>query len=55
MLRNAKDQLETIPVDEIEIMRPSRQSTMPSGLMETLHKDELIDLLKYLSTLGTAG
>lgn len=54
-LRDAKDQLKTIPVDEIVTMRPSRQSTMPSGLLETLHRDELIDLLKYLSSLGTAG
>ena len=52
-LRDAKDQLQEIPSDEIDVIRPSRQSTMPSGLAESLHQDELIDLLKYLSSLGT--
>ena len=37
-----------IKVDEIEGMAPSKVSMMPSGLLDTLEKEEIYDLLLYL-------
>ena len=39
-----------IKVDEIEDMAPSKVSMMPSGLLDTLEKDEVLDLLAYLKS-----
>ncbi len=39
-----------IKVDEIEAMTPSKVSMMPSGLLDTLEKKEVYDLLVYLQS-----
>jgi putative heme-binding domain-containing protein len=39
-----------IKVDEIEDMAPSKVSMMPSGLLDTLEKKEVYDLLAYLKS-----
>lgn len=38
--------------DEIEEMQPSKVSMMPVGLLDTLHEDEVLDLLAYLLSRG---
>jgi putative heme-binding domain-containing protein len=38
--------------DEIEEMQPSKVSMMPQGLLDTLHEDEVLDLLAYLLSRG---
>ena len=42
-----------IKVDEIEDMKPSKVSMMPSGLLDTLEKEEVYDLLLYLKNSTT--
>jgi len=51
-IRDAMNRLRTISNDDIEEVDASRISVMPSGLMESLTRNELIDLVAYLSTLG---
>jgi len=41
-----------INVDDIEEMKPSKISMMPPGLLDTLTKDDILDLLAYLKTVG---
>lgn len=41
-----------IKVDEIEAMKPSKVSMMPVGLLDTLTKDDVLDLLAYLKAVG---
>ncbi len=41
-----------IPKKEIEAMRASKISTMPKGLLMTLAKDEILDLLFYVQSGG---
>ncbi len=43
----AGDRVE-IPKSEIESMRPSPTSPMPAGLLDSLTRDEILDLLAYL-------
>ena len=33
---------------DIEAMRPAKVSTMPSGLLDSLTRDEILDLLAYM-------
>ena len=42
--------LTTIQSDEIEAMRPSTTSLMPAGLVDSLTRDEILDLLAYLQS-----
>jgi putative heme-binding domain-containing protein len=42
----------TIKKSEIESRQPSKISPMPMGLLNTLSKDEILDLLAYLESLG---
>jgi putative heme-binding domain-containing protein len=51
-LRDAKDRVITIPNDEIDELSGSAISIMPRGLTKSLRRDELVDLLRYLSALG---
>lgn len=51
VLRDAKDQLLTIPVDTIDEEREGR-SLMPDGLADDLSEQDLVDLIKFLSELG---
>ena len=39
-----------IKVNEIEDMAPSKVSMMPSGLLDTLEKDDVLDLMAYLKS-----
>jgi putative heme-binding domain-containing protein len=38
--------------DEIELMRPAPNSMMPAELLDTLNRDEILDLLAYLRAGG---
>jgi len=38
--------------DEIEEIKPSPVSQMPEGLLDTLHRDEVLDLIAYLLSRG---
>jgi putative heme-binding domain-containing protein len=42
----------TIKRGDIESMEPSDTSMMPSGLLNTLHEDELLDLMAFLLSRG---
>ena len=44
----------TIKVDDIEQMMPSKVSMMPAGLINTLSKDDVLDLLAYMLARGNA-
>ena len=41
-----------IKVDDIEEMKPSKISMMPPGLLDTLTKEDILDLLAYLKSVG---
>ncbi|MFO0847533.1 MAG: c-type cytochrome [Gemmataceae bacterium] len=38
--------------NNIEAMRPSKQSMMPAGLLDTFNRDEVLDLMAYLLSRG---
>lgn len=46
------EQLRTLTKEEIELRSESRVSTMPAGLVDTLTKQEIADLLSYLQADG---
>ena len=52
MIRAANDQLRKLPSDDIDEITSSQLSVMPTGLVDQLSPAELIDLLRYLSSLG---
>ncbi len=54
VLRTADDKEIVIPAKNVEGQRPSR-SLMPDGLVDTLTRAEMIDLVKFLSELGKLG
>lgn len=54
ILRSAEDIEVAIPVDTIEIQKPG-VSLMPAGLVDNLTRQELLDLVKFLSQLGRVG
>ena len=41
--------------DEVEEIFPSKTSMMPTGLLNTLHEDEILDLMAFLLSRGNAG
>ena len=43
---------ETVKKDDINIRRPSKISIMPTGLIDVLKEDEVLDLLAYLRSAG---
>ena len=47
------DQL-VLPLAEIETRKVSELSTMPSGLLTTFKRDEILALLAYLESLAPA-
>jgi putative heme-binding domain-containing protein len=51
---NMQDPNATVTVDrnDIESMQPSKTSMMPTGLLNTLHEDELLDLMAFLLSRG---
>ncbi|MEO2046059.1 MAG: PVC-type heme-binding CxxCH protein [Pirellulales bacterium] len=54
-LRDANNKERTFPIDDLDEMIPSKLSIMPAGLVETLTRAELVDLVRYLSSLGRPG
>ena len=42
------NQMLRIPVDQIEDMKPSKVSMMPTGLLDTMTREEILDLLAYM-------
>ncbi|MFC1758383.1 hypothetical protein ACFL2H_06395, partial [Planctomycetota bacterium] len=54
LLRNAEDQTFNIPLDSID-ERTDGGSLMPTGLVDTLTRVELTNLVRYLSELGKLG
>lgn len=51
-LREAQGTLLTIPLTSIEETSPSTVSLMPQGLVRSLRRQDMLDLLKFLSALG---
>ena len=51
-IRDAKDNEQVILSDDIDELLTSPNSLMPSGLTEGLSRNELVDLVNYLSSLG---
>ncbi|MDH3650898.1 MAG: hypothetical protein OEQ53_14525, partial [Saprospiraceae bacterium] len=52
MIRMANNEIRSIPNAELEKLDVSEASLMPAGLTASLHRDELKDLLYFLSNLG---
>ena len=52
LLRDATGKIVSVPNDEIEELKTSRLSMMPPELTASLRRDELVDLLRYLTMLG---
>ena len=46
------DAIERINRNEVDTMLPSPVSMMPKGLLDTLHPDEVLDLMAYLLSRG---
>jgi putative heme-binding domain-containing protein len=53
VLRDAEDRLVTIPIDSIDEENEGR-SLMPEGLIDELSRQDLVDLVRFLSELGKA-
>jgi putative membrane-bound dehydrogenase-like protein len=49
VLRTVTDRV-VIPHEEIDVEKPSAQSLMPEGLLETLSEPQVLDLFAYLAT-----
>jgi putative heme-binding domain-containing protein len=47
-------QQERVDRKEVESIEPSKISTMPSGLLNILEKDEILDLIAYVLSQGNA-
>ncbi len=52
VLRNDQDREVSIPLRDVESQEPSKVSLMPEGLTDTLTRAELVDLVRFLSSLG---
>lgn len=55
VLRTDQDKELAIPLKDIEEQMPSKVSLMPEGLIDTLTRAELLDLVRFLSELGKVG
>ena len=49
------NKLVSIKVTDIEEMAPSKNSPMPTGLLDSLTKDEILDLLAYMKSTTDMG
>ena len=54
VLRDSEDREVTIPLDAVEEQKPAG-SLMPAGLLDTMTRLEVIDLVRFLSELGKLG
>ena len=52
ILRDPNDKLIAVPKAEVKSTAKSPVSLMPTGLTATLRKDEFVDLMRYLISLG---
>jgi putative heme-binding domain-containing protein len=55
ILRTDQDKEVAIPKKDIEEQTPSKVSLMPEGLTDTLTRQELLDLVRFLAELGRIG
>jgi hypothetical protein len=44
--------MEHIKTTDIEELKPATVSMMPKGLLDTLHEDEVLDLMAFLLSRG---
>jgi len=51
----ARDEIASIPVAQIKRRMPNAVSSMPPGLINTLNRDELLDLLAYIQSGGVSS
>jgi len=51
-LRTDQDKEVVIPLRRVENLQPSKVSLMPEGLTDSLTRNELVDLVAFLSALG---
>jgi putative heme-binding domain-containing protein len=51
ILRNAKNELITVPTEEVELLVPQSKSFMPELLLRDMTADEVADLLAWLESL----
>ena len=51
-IRDANGKELMIPTEDIEDIVPSDISMMPAGIAEDLTRQEIVDLVRYLSSLG---
>jgi hypothetical protein len=42
----------TVSRKNIDLMKPSKLSMMPAGLLDTLKEEEILDLMAYLLSRG---
>ncbi len=54
VLRNAEDKEVSIPTDDVDTKKQTR-SLMPDGLVDSLTRQEFVDLVRFLSELGKVG
>ena len=54
VLRDAEDRLVTIPLKKIEEQKNGK-SLMPEGLIDSLTRQEVVNLVRFLSELGKVG
>lgn len=47
------DQMEKIKVAEIEAMKPSKVSPMPRGLLDTMTRDDILDLIAWMRSVNS--
>lgn len=55
LLRDATSKELTIAADDVESQAVSPNSLMPTGQLNTLRRDEVVDLVRFLSELGKEG
>jgi hypothetical protein len=51
VLQDAKNKRQTIPASEVELLVRQRKSLMPELLLRDMTRQEVADLLAYLSSL----
>ena len=52
---NVKTKVEVVTKNDIEVVRPSKVSQMPTGLLNTMNPQELRDLVAYIMCGGNPG
>ncbi|MCA8987300.1 MAG: HEAT repeat domain-containing protein [Planctomycetaceae bacterium] len=54
-LRDAEGKIKVIASEDIELKKNSPVSLMPADLVSKLRRDELVDLVRFISSLGKTG